>query len=90
MASFGAYLDSISLPLVQKVLVGLGIGVVTYTGLQAAFNQVQSLIISNYNSVSAQVAALFYLAGFNYALGLILSAYSMRVAMTVVKKYQVI
>lgn len=90
MASLGAYLDSISLPLVQKVLVGLGIGVVTYTGLQAAFNQAQTLIIANYNSVPAQIAALFYLAGFNYAFGLVLSAMSMRVAMTVVKKFQVI
>lgn len=90
MASLGAYLDSISLPLVQKVLVGLGIGTVTYVGLQAAFNQMQSLIISNYNSVSAQIGALFFLAGFDYALGLVLAAYAMRVSMVAVKKLQVI
>lgn len=90
MANFGVYLDSISLPLVQKVLVGLGIGVVTYTGLQAGFNSAQTLIQNNFNGLLPQIAALFYLAGFNYAIGLILSAMSMRVAMTAVKKFQVV
>lgn len=90
MASLGVYLDSISLPLVQKVLVGLGIGTVTYVGLQAAFNQIQTLIISNYNSVAAQIGALFFLAGFDYSVGLVLAAYAMRVSMVAVKKLQVI
>lgn len=90
MASYGLYLNSIATPLVKNVLVGLGFGVVTYTGLQAAFSTLQSLVVNNLNSLPAQVASLMYLAGFNYSIGLILSACSMRLAMTAVKKLQLV
>lgn len=87
MASFGVYLDSISLPIVQRVLVGLGFGTVTYVGLQAAFDSLKNIVITNYNSIPSTMASLFYLAGFNYSLGIILSAYTMRISMIAVKKF---
>lgn len=88
MASFGVYLDSVSLPIVQRVLAGLGMGIVTYTGLQAAFNTLQGYVVNNLNTLSGTAGALFYLAGFGTAIGIILAAISMRVTMTAVKKLQ--
>lgn len=90
MASFGVYLDSISLPLVQKVCVGLGFGTVTYVGVSEVFNGIQGTLTANYNALPSQIAALFYLAGFNVSLGMILAAWSMRVSMIVLKKFQVV
>lgn len=87
MASFGVYLDSVSLPIVQRVLAGLGFGTVTYIGLQAAFDALKNIIVTNYNSIPSTMASLFYLAGFNYSVGLILAAYSMRLTMIAVKKF---
>ena len=86
MSSFGVYLDSVSLPIVQKVLVGLGFGTVTYVGLQAGFNTLQQIVISNMGSVAASMGSLFFMAGFNTSIGLVLSAGSMRIAMIATKK----
>lgn len=88
MASFGVYLDSVSLPIVTRVLTGLGFGVVTYAGLQAAFNSMQGYVVNSLNTLTGTAAALFYLAGFPTAIGLVLAAASMRVSMISVKKLQ--
>lgn len=90
MSNLGAYYDSISLPIVQKVLAGLGFGTVTYIGLQAAFNALQGLVVSNINSLSGATAALFYLAGFPQAIGIVLAAAAMRVSMIAVRRFQVL
>lgn len=90
MASFGAYLDSVSLPIVQKVLVGLGFGTVTYVGLQAAFTSLETMFQSNMSSIPSGMAALLYLGGFNQGAGLVLAAVTSRIAMSAVKKFQLI
>jgi hypothetical protein len=90
MSSFGVYLDSVSLPIVQKVLVGLGFGTITYVGLQAGFDALQSLVVTNMGAVSASMGALFYMAGFNTSIGIVLSAGSMRLAMVAIKKFGVL
>jgi hypothetical protein len=87
MASFGAYLDSVSLPIVKNVLFGLGIGTVTYTGLDVLFNNLQSLIVNNLNSLSGATAALFYLAGGFQCVGLVLAGYSAKMSMMIYKKF---
>ncbi len=88
MASFGVYLDSVSLPIVTRVMAGLGFGVVTYAGLQAAFNSLQGYVVNSLNTLSGSTAALFYLAGFPTAIGIVLSAAAMKVTMISVKKLQ--
>lgn len=90
MASLGIYFDSIALPLVQKVLVGLGFGTVTYLGVSTLFSSLQSTLVGNYNSLPSQIAALFYLAGFNVSLGMVLAAWAMYGSMIVLKKFQVV
>lgn len=90
MASFGVYLDSITLPIVQKTMVGLGFGTVTYLGVSTLFDGVQSTLVSNYNSLPSQIAALFYLAGFNVSLGMVLAAWSVYASLIVLKKFQVL
>lgn len=90
MASFGVYLDSVALPIVQKVLVGLGFGAVSYVGLQAGFNSLETMFQSNMTSIPSGMAALLYLGGFNQGAGLVLAALTSRLAMTALKKFQFI
>jgi hypothetical protein len=81
MASFGLYLASVSAPIAQRVLTGLGIGVVTYVGLQAVFDQLQSLVINYYGSIPLVTAQLLGLAGIPQGIGLILAALATRFSM---------
>jgi hypothetical protein len=90
MSSLGLYLDSVALPIVRKVLVGLGFGTVTYLGLQAAFDQAQAAIQANFSGMIPQIAALVYLAGFNQAVGMVLAALSAKIGLIAVKKFQLI
>ena len=90
MASFGVYLDSVALPIAQKVLVGLGFGVVTYVGLQAGFNSLESMFQSNMSGIPSGMAALLYLGGFNQGAGVVLAALTARLSMVALKKFQFI
>jgi hypothetical protein len=87
MSSFGVYINSVASPIVQNVLVSLGFGTVTYAGLQTVFNGIQTQILGQMNTLPTQIAALFYLAGFNYAVGLVLAAWAMRISMTAMKRF---
>lgn len=87
MSSFGQYLDSVSLPIVQKVLVGLGFGTITYVGLQTGFDTLKLYLTTSFDGFIPSLASIFFLGGFNTAFGIILSASSMRIAMIAVKRF---
>lgn len=68
-------------PLAKRVLVALGIGTVTYAGLDVAFGAARDLVVSNYGQMSGDVANLVSLAGVGQAIGIILGALAARVGM---------
>jgi hypothetical protein len=90
MSSFGQYLDSVSLPIVTNVLVGLGVGTLTFTGATALLNSAVASVNANFSLLPSQIASLLALAGFPPALGLVLGAYSMRLSMVAMKKFVLI
>lgn len=77
----GPALAFIAVPLVKKVLVAIGIGVISYTGIQFAFNQARDLVVSNYGMMASETAQLVNLAGVGQAIGIILGALAARVAL---------
>lgn len=82
VATIASFLIAAVGPLAKRVLVALGIGTITYAGLDVAFGAAKNLVISSYGQMSGDVANLVSLAGVGQAIGIILGALAARVAMT--------
>lgn len=82
VATIAAFLATAVGPLVKRALVAIGIGTVTYAGLDVAFGAARDLVVSNYGQMSGDVANLVSLAGVGQAIGIILGAMAARVALT--------
>lgn len=81
MASFGVYLASISVPIAKRVLSGLGVGVVSYVGLDFVLSQVRDNVISQWGAMPPAVIQLLSIYGVNQAIGIILGAFAARYTM---------
>lgn len=81
-----AFLASSIGSLAKRALFALGLGTITYAGLQSAFNTAQAQIISNYGQLSGASMQLADLAGVGQVLGIILGALTARVGIAVVSK----
>lgn len=82
----GAFLATSIGSLVKKALVALGLGTITYAGLQAAFNSAQAQVISHYGQMPGNALELANLAGVAQTIGIILGAISARVGMIALSK----
>lgn len=79
MASVAVWLAALLPSLVARVLAALGMGVITVTGFNIAWNQLKAIIISNFQGFPADIAALAGLAGVGTGIGIILGAITARV-----------
>ena len=61
-----------------RVLVALGIGVVSYTGMQALTGQLVNSIVMAFGSLPSQVLAIVYMLKLGQAIGIIIAATSAR------------
>lgn len=82
IATLVAFFASSAGALAKRVLVAIGIGTVTYAGLDTAFAAARDLVVSNYGQMTGDVANLVSLAGVGLAIGIILGAMVSRVGMT--------
>lgn len=82
----GAFLTASVVPLVKKVLLALGLGTITYAGLQTAFDAAQGQVISHYGAMSGGTLQLVNLAGVGQAIGIILGALAARVGIAALSK----
>lgn len=90
MSSFGLYFASISVPIAQRVLAGLGMGVVTYTGLSLVLSQIQSYVLLNYGLIPSAAAQIMALAGVPQVIGIVLGALVTRFSMLQLKSLSMI
>lgn len=67
-----AFLLAAAWPIAKKVLVALGIGFATYTGLSLIATQVQNEIVSAWGQFGAGTLQILTLGGVPQALGIIL------------------
>jgi hypothetical protein len=70
----------------KLVLVSIGVGVVSFIGLQALFTQVNAMITSNFSG-GGGVGDLVGLSGITTAVGYVLSGINIRIAVSTIKKF---
>jgi len=81
VGTLSAWLLSIAVPVVKKVLVALGIGSVTYAGLSLVGGSIQANIVSYWGAVGGATLQIASLGGIPEAIGIILGACNARLAM---------
>lgn len=82
----GAFLSASVGSLAKKALLALGLGTVTYAGLQAAFDAAKTQVINSYGLMPANALAIADLAGVGQAIGIMLGAMAARVGMVALSK----
>lgn len=85
--ALGAFLSASIVPLVKKVLIALGVGIISYAALNGVYAQVQSAVTSSWGQLGTVTLQLLSLAGFPDALGITLGALSARVALVAVERF---
>jgi uncharacterized protein DUF2523 len=81
MSDLWEWISQAALPLVKKVIVGLGMGYISYASVDALFSNVQGAVLLAYGAVPGVAYKVITLSGFGVAVGIILGAISARVAM---------
>lgn len=79
MQTVAAWLAALLPSLVARVLAALGMGVVTITGFNLAWDNLRSIIVDNFQGIPADIAHLIALAGVGEGLGIIFGAITARV-----------
>jgi cell division protein FtsX len=70
-------------PFVAQVLIALGFSVVTTVGLDLAIDQIRAQLQQSAGSLGSDALALFLIAGGGSAIGIVLGAINLRVALWV-------
>lgn len=81
-----AFFLSLAGPLARKVLLALGLGVVSYAGLNLIADQLRDVITEKYSLLSGPVLDLLNLIGFGQAVGIVLGAIIARAAFAAISK----
>ena len=72
------FLTTILGPLVSKVLTGLGIGAVSYVGINIMLDQVKNMVVSSFGAAGSDTLMLLGLAKVDIAINIVLSAVTAR------------
>lgn len=73
--TLGALAASI-VPLGVKLLIGLGFGFVTYSGVEFAITEAETWLATQYAGMAANTLAMAKIAGFTTGFSMVLSAYT--------------
>lgn len=75
-----AWLLSMVVPIVQRVMIALGLGTIAYTGLAALASTLTNAVVASWGQMSASMIAIATLGGIPQSVGIILGALSARLA----------
>ena len=84
---FAGFLASISWPIVSRVLAALGVGTVTYTGLESAISNGIETARNALTGLTPDVLAILNLAGFFDVMALTAGSLTGAVAWMVLKRF---
>lgn len=90
MPGLGSFLVAIAGPLVRKALTSLGIGIVSYAALATALNSALSAAKSTLGGFSGDAAAIVQLSGVFDAFAIIAGALIARVALSQLKRLEIL
>ncbi|MDD2744263.1 MAG: DUF2523 domain-containing protein [Rhodocyclaceae bacterium] len=80
------WLIALAWPIAKKVLVSLGIGIVTYGGLQMIGAQISDAVLNAWGQLGGYALAILSLAGIPECIGIILGGINARIALIAVGK----
>lgn len=83
---FAAWLFALIVPLAQKLLVGLGIGWVTFEAFNYLAVQLQGAVLSAWGQVGGVTFQILSLAGVPDALGIVLGGFTAKAAIAAVAR----
>jgi hypothetical protein len=83
MGGLLAGLLSLAGPVIIRMLIALGIGTLTFTGVTTALQDLIGAAVSSWASVPSAILALASIAGIPQALGIVAGAYTTRVGIWV-------
>lgn len=86
----GTWLVSLAGPIIKKILITLGIGLVSYAALSVALNQAISSAKAAWGGLGGDSLGLIQLAGVPDAISIVVGAVLARVAMQSVNKLQLL
>lgn len=84
--TFTAWVLSLVVPIVQRVLVALGLGTIAYTGLSTLGAALTIAVASSWGQVAVSIIAIATLGGIPQSMGIILGALAARLAYMAVGK----
>lgn len=87
MRGLGQWLGDISWPLVSKILAALGIGTVTYAGLDAAMTAALDVARNSLSGLTPDVMGVLALAGVFDAMGIIAGGMMTAVTFATLKRF---
>lgn len=86
----GALLALLAVPLVKKVLVALGFGIVTYTGFVTVKGQFDTMITAALGDIGQDVYQILALAGFVDAIGIWMGGLSSVIGLMTLKRLRLL
>jgi len=87
MSTLAAFLISVIGPLAKRLLVSLGIGVVSYAALSTLLNDLIQSTLTNYQLIDSKVLAILNLAGVGTALGIITGGLVTSLSLIMLKRF---
>lgn len=76
------FLTTIAGPLVVRVLTSLGIGSISYVGINLMLEQIKGYVVSSFSGAGADALALLGLARVDVAINIVLSAVTARAVLS--------
>ena len=87
--TFAQFLMAISGSIAARVLLSLGIGIVSYSAINTLAQTVKNNVTQNYNALDSVVLSLLNLAGAGEALGILLAALITRASLVAIKRFRI-
>jgi len=87
MGNIAAWLGALAWPLVTRVLVGLGLGTVTYVGADAALTSALSAAKGALGQLGSEVASILAMAGFFQALAITAGGMTASLSWIIMKRF---
>lgn len=90
MGSVGTWLVSLASPFIRRVLLSLGIGLISYSSFSSVLESLLSQAKSSFNSLPGQLMGLVGLMGGGEIMSIIAGAMVARVALAAAKKFGIL
>ena len=85
-----AFIMSLATPIVRRILIALGIGLVTYAGYDTLIATAKNHIITQMTGLPANTLQIISLYGLPESLAIILGAFTTAASISALKKFKVL